>query len=120
MLFVLYINDLPDTVSSDIFLFGDDTKISRKITTEEDALLFQSEINNLEGWSKKWLLKFHPDKCNVLTLGKMENIMHTHRYKLNDMELENVFNQKDLGVIIDTDLNFEEHTTQSNKISRWT
>ena len=36
ILFVIYINDLPDTINSDAFLFADDTKILRCITSIED------------------------------------------------------------------------------------
>ena len=35
--------------------------------------------------------------------------MYTHRYRLNDEELELVFEKKDLGVIIDCGLKFEQH-----------
>ena len=67
-------------------------------------------------WSRKWLLTIHPDKCYVLTTGKVENIRHTYRYSVYDKELEHVFEEKDLGVIMDSDLNFEQHiTTKVNK-----
>ena len=60
ILFVIYINDLPEVVTCGTYLFADDTKISRQITTKEDALQLQSDINSLEKWSQKWLLTFHP------------------------------------------------------------
>ena len=109
LLFVLYINDLPESVKSNILLFADDTKIFRHVSSKEDATLLQKDIDELNRWSEKWLLKFNTDKCHVLTLGKMENIMHTHRYTLYGNELEHVFEEKDLGVIIDMELTFEEH-----------
>ena len=56
-----------------------------------------------------WLLKFNTDKCHVLTMGKFENIVHTQRYTLYGDELDHVFEEKDLGVIIDMELTFEEH-----------
>ena len=77
VLFVLYINDLPETVKSDILLFADDTKIMRTITTREDACTLQNDIDSLQHWSHKWLLNFNADKCHVLTIGKFENIRHT-------------------------------------------
>jgi len=109
LLFVLYINDLPDHVDSGCYLFADDTKIHRIVSTPSDAAKLQADIHALESWSKKWLLRFHADKCFVLTLGKFENITHTERYKLGTRELEHVFEQKDLGVIVDSELRFEEH-----------
>ena len=116
LLFVLYINDLPDVVKSNILLFADDTKIFHQVKSRNDALLLQEDVNKLEQWSDKWLLRFNTNKCHVLTLGKLENIQHTHRYTLYDDELDHVFEEKDLGVIIDMDLNFEEH--MSSKIGK--
>lgn len=109
LLFVMYINDLPSCISSGSFLFADDTKIFRKISCKEDSQQLQADIDALAHWSQQWLLNFHPDKCHVLTLGKFENIRHTARYTLGDLELEHVFDEKDLGVIIDSELKFEEH-----------
>lgn len=109
LLFVIYINDLLDNIESDGFLFADDTKIFRQISSEQDSLSLQSDIDNLENWSKTWLLRFHPDKCHVLTLGKFENIKHTHRYKICEMEMDHVFEEKYLGVIVDSEISFEAH-----------
>ena len=109
LLFVIYINDLLDDIKSDGFLFADDTKIFRKITSVEDSVALQSDIDRLESWSKKWLLRFHPDKCHVLSLGKIENIIHAHRYSICGREMEHVGEEKDLGVVIDSELSFDEH-----------
>ena len=109
LLFVIYINDLLDDIRSDGLLFADDTKLFRKIVSREDAVILQSDIRLLESWSQKCLLNFHPDKCHVLTLGRFENIMYTQRYNICGHEMEQVFEEKDLGVIVDSDLTFEEH-----------
>ena len=42
-------------------------------------------------------------------MGKFENIVHTQRYTLYGDELDHVFEEKDLGVIIDMELTFEKH-----------
>ena len=91
ILFVIYINDLSQVVKCGTYLFADDTKIFRQITTKEEALQLQSDINSLEQWSQKWLLTFHPKKYYVLTLGKFYNMSHTEKYTLYQQELEHVF-----------------------------
>ena len=77
------------------------------ITSKEDSQTLQSDHNALKKWSDEWLLRFHPDKCHVVTLGKFENIMQ------NDITFAtrsyNMFEEKDLGVIIDSELSFSEH-----------
>ena len=54
-------------------------------------------------------IKFNPSKCHVLSLGRFENIKHTHRYSIYGAELEHVFEEKDLGVLIDAELSFDDH-----------
>ena len=63
ILFVIFINDLPRDVLSDVFMFADDTKIFRQISEQTDREIIQSDLDKLFDWSQTWLLKFHPDKC---------------------------------------------------------
>ena len=48
MQFVIYINDLPETVKSHKLLFADDIKIMRTITTRVDACTLQNYIDSLQ------------------------------------------------------------------------
>ena len=73
ILFVIYINDLPDTVESDSYLFADDTKIFRIIKGEDYKEILQDDFTKLEEWSGKWLLKFHPEKCKHMKISKSKN-----------------------------------------------
>ena len=60
VLFVIYINDLPENVKSDLFMFADDTKVSRVIVEKRDREELQQDMYNLQKWSESWLLKFSP------------------------------------------------------------
>ena len=61
-------------------------------------------------WSEKWLLKFNGSKCKVLHIGKNNP---KYQYTISDdgnvSVLEETVCEKDLGVFIDPNLNFEEH-----------
>ncbi len=70
VLFVLYINDLPAHVDSGVKMFADDTKVYRQVSTVEDCEALQKDINELENWSNTWQMRFHPQKCKVLRVGK--------------------------------------------------
>ena len=114
VLFVLMINDLPDSVRALCLLFADDTKLIHRVASREDALLLQSDIEALEAWSRKWLLTFHPEKCKVLTLGPIENVWGGFEYTMHDGDgkaavLEHIGEEKDLGVIFQENLRFDEH-----------
>ena len=70
LLFLIYINDLPDGIMSTIYMYADNTKLYREIKSHEDHQILQNDLTKLCIWSKKWLLKFHPKKCSCLSIGK--------------------------------------------------
>ena len=53
-LFLLYVNDVPNIVTSSIRMFADDTKIYREINNAEDTLARQSDLDCLENWTRSW------------------------------------------------------------------
>ena len=70
LLFVCYVNDMPENITSTAYMFGDDTKVYRNIKTHIDREVLQSDLRRLEDWSRKWQLRFKPDKCKVLHIGR--------------------------------------------------
>ena len=81
LLFVIFINDLPTQVKSDIFLFADDTKIFRNIRSEDDRETLQKDINTMLEWANKWQLEFHPDKCVSMSINNKEDQPRTYKMK---------------------------------------
>ena len=109
-LFVIYINDLPDCVRSTVKLYADDAKLYRPVPTKEDAAQLQQEINSLIEWSSKWLLKFHPEKCTVLRIGKKTAPLWQYEMETESgtVALKREASTKDLGIVIDSQLTFDE------------
>jgi hypothetical protein len=59
-----------------LHLFADDAKIYKEISCEDDVSGLQADLDQLQKWSDTWLLKFHPNKCKVMTVSnktKSEN-----------------------------------------------
>ena len=106
VLFVLYINDLPDVVTNEVYMFADDTKIFSLVNNDADAESLQDDIRELERWSNDWLLKFNASKCKVLHLGKTKS---TYQYQMDSTILEESGCEKDLGVHVDNELSFSQH-----------
>ena len=50
-------------------MFADYTKIYSTIKDISDTLGLQKNLDMVNEWSHKWLLKFNPDKCKLLQLG---------------------------------------------------
>ncbi len=94
VLYVLFINDLPETVSSEVFLFADDTKIFKVIKGKEDQKRLQEDLDALNEWSEKWLLKFHPGKCKHMHVGK--SVPDSVTYSLNSTNLQSTTQEKDM------------------------
>ncbi|KAK3090353.1 hypothetical protein FSP39_011129 [Pinctada imbricata] len=114
LLFVIFINDLPDIVESTVYLFADDTKIFKVIEEGRDKRILQKDLESLTDWSDKWLLKFHPDKCKYLHIGK-HNPASDYQYQLMGKTLEKIEEEKDIGVYVDESLSFDKHICEKVK-----
>ena len=66
LLFLVYINDLPDCVSSSCSLFADDCLSYRPICSADDSPILQEDLLQIEEWANKWMMIFNTDKCEVL------------------------------------------------------
>ena len=87
ILFLIYIDDLPSRAQhSTIRLFADDCIIQKSITAEEDCLKLQQDIDNIAQWERDWLMEFHPDKCQVLSIPASRSPIY-HSYHLHDTRL---------------------------------
>ena len=96
LLFVLFINDLPDHVEKETepFLYADDIKLHQIINSLHDCQSFQRSLTNLDNWSKENELCFNATKCEVLTITRKKTpIMFD--YTLGDEKLTRVFSEKD-------------------------
>ena len=107
MIKILFINDLHKDLSHDtsIVLYTDDTKIWRTIFSDDDIVCLQNDINTLNLWAHSNLMKFHPDKCKVLTVHHTRNVYFGDDknpvyspYFLGNTALVSVGIEKDLGV----------------------
>ena len=110
LLFLLYINDLPDCVSCKISMFADDTKLYASSSSPLSVHALQTDIQNAFQWSVKWQMPFNSNKCVTLQLGHPGQ---EHTYCINNTDLKNVVVEKDLGVMMDSDLKFKEQAASA-------
>ena len=115
ILFLLFVNDIPELIHSRILLFADDIKIWTRVKNVEDCYRLQHDLDALSDWSLKNKLPFNLKKCKMLQLGTS----HNYSYHLGSMNLEWASEEKDLGVWITSSLKSERNCVQVyNKTSR--
>ena len=61
---------MPEGIQSTVPLFADHTIAYVTISSDADAANLQQDLDKLAEWESKWLMKFHPETCNVLTISK--------------------------------------------------
>jgi hypothetical protein len=61
-LFVVFINDLAESLNSCAKLYADDTKIISKMNGDEDRMALQDDLNKAFEWSRNWLVEFNLKK----------------------------------------------------------
>lgn len=109
LLFLLYINSIVQVVkNASCLLFADDLKIYYEIRTIQDCLILQRDIDNILKWSIENKLFFNIKKCVVLSYTrKITPVIYA--YTIQNMSLTRVNEIKDLGVIFDSKLTFNNH-----------
>ena len=86
LLFLAYINDTPNYITTQIKLFVDDSLLYARISGKEDAVRLQEDHNRLQECKKTWLINFHPDKCEILRMtNKVKPI--NYDYDIHDHKL---------------------------------
>jgi hypothetical protein len=68
MLFICYINDLPEAIASCLYIYAGDTQMFMKIDSKIDSAALQWDLDERGRWTEKWQLRFNIDKCKVLQL----------------------------------------------------
>ena len=86
-LFLFYINDMPDDTKSTVRLSANDTIVYLTVSSGDNTL--QEDLDKLAISEVKWMMKFHPDKCQVLAITKKKTPIKKNYY-LHDHTLEHV------------------------------
>ena len=101
ILFLVYINDLPEQVKSRVRLFADDTAMYLALSSHIEGQVLQNDLLSLEKWEKIWDMNFNPSKCQVLHVTRLipppTSTPIETKYFLHDTMLVSVSSAKYLG-----------------------
>ena len=109
LLFIIYVNDLPKSVSQDttMAIFADDTKCYRPIKNSEDNKTLQSDLDNITIWCHEWKMDLNQTKCGALHLTRSREPTIT-QYTVLDSPVNRSNSQRDLGLSITSDLKWNK------------
>ncbi len=107
ILFLFYINDLPDHLRSKVRLFADDTIL---YNTSDNIGELQEDLKKLEDWEKTWDMQFNALKCEHITFSRKRKRAN-HQLLLHNTTIPRKTTVKYLGVLVDDSLSFTGHVT---------
>ena len=112
ILFLLFVDDLPNTVkTSRVAYYADDSKIFKSIDFITNWIVLQSDLNDLVSWSESSGLIFEQSKrkCQCITHKKSPELP---TYIINETSLESCNTEKVLGVWVSSNLNSDKQVTE--------
>ena len=108
ILFLVYINDFPDELLSQVRLFADDTAVYLTVGGSDDGTVLQNDLDRLSMWESQWDMEFNPTKCQVVRVTTARKAINTV-YRLHGQVLVVVTSAKYLGVDISGGLSWNSH-----------
>ena len=123
LLFLIYINDLPDNLISNSKLFADDTSLFSVINDKHlSANKLNQDLNRINNWAFQWKMSFNPDPSKqaqeVIFSRKLQKSTHP-TLSFNNNTVTQSVTQKHLGMLLDTKLDFQGHLKSIfNKVNK--
>lgn len=109
LLFLIAIDDISEGINNAKYaLYADDLKLYKTVRNLDDAEKLQDDLHNIFKWAEENEFKFNVEKCFVLTCSKKLNQIE-YPYKIDTNLIPRVHEMRDLGVIIDSKLSYNNH-----------
>ena len=113
ILFLIFINDLPDNIRPSVRLFADDCILYRNIYSIQDCLALQEDLTSLGQWEADQQIKFNVAKYHSIRVTRHQYHKHIlFDYSLHNQTLENVQSAKYLGITISDNMDWGQHISE--------
>ena len=119
LLFSLYILPLGELIANhgvNFHFYADDTQLYLSVAPDDPSALdcLLSCLASVKGWMTDNFFKLNEDKTEILTIGSNEQ-RESLRSRLSNLTVESNNTVKNLGVFIDSELNFNTHISHVTK-----
>ena len=115
LLFLIYINDLSDGITSMCKIFADDNSLFAKVLDVNKSVTeLNADLEKINQWAYQWKMQFNPDpnkQANEVIFSR-KSISHNLPHppiKFNERIITKCNHDKHLGIILDSNLNFNTH-----------
>ncbi len=119
LLFLAYINDLPNKIRSSVRLFADDCVVYASGKDQEHIKTLQQDLYQLEKWQNKWEMAFNAKKCYIMCFSSKKD-SPSGSFTFCKQTLQQVDSQPYLGVHLDHNLHWGYHihqiTAKANRV----
>ena len=121
LLFLIYINNLPDGINSLCKIFADDTFLFSKISDmHKSASNLNDDLEKISYWAYQWKMQFNPypnKQANEVIFSRKtsSNNLAYPPIKFNNNDISKCPHQKHLRIVLDSKLNFHAHVDQKIK-----
>ena len=100
-MFILFINDLPESLqNSATLLYADDAKIYKIVNSPPEARSLQKDLDRLRAWAIRNGIRINLSKCNVISFFRRTSAFDVE-YPIDSEVLQSMDSIRDLGVIYD-------------------
>ena len=114
LLFLIFINDIVDGLTSEPFLFADDTSLFRPLNSDADVDVINLDLQTLSNWAAQWRVNFNPLKTEYMIVSK--KLIHPPRPQLylNNVPIKMVKQHCHLGIWFTDNMSWGKHIQELN------
>ena len=105
LLFLVYINDMEEGLTSKLTLFADDNLL---LSISNCHIINSQILNKLEARAQQWMVSFSALKTNSMVVN-YRNITPPNNLRMYNQELQNIPHSKHLGVTLQQNLKWDKH-----------
>ena len=110
VLFLVYINDLPCSISSDCSIFADDTSVYNTGSKPPSTCsMLSKDLNYAADWAAEWGMLFNAEKSEHLAISTRKSDITSPHVTMNGTQIPQVTSHKHLGVNFNNTLSWQQH-----------